>query len=279
MTKMRLTSSLFQIPIINNVLFYDTIDSTNNKAKELAKRGSVHGTLIVAREQTAGRGRMGRSFSSDRQGLYFSLILRPNIAMEQLSGITLMVALAVSSALDTLCNISTRIKWPNDIYLNEKKLVGILTESGSDYVVIGIGVNVNTKEFPEDIKSTATSLLLETGTEYNPEDILSAILKKLDRLYSSFAKSNSLDFSYTTECRNTTSFIAEYNHRLASLNRHVYIIPYDVTKQTDNPALINTAGLSPMLCKGIDSKGNLICQDITGLIHRVNSGEISLRQL
>ncbi|MBQ8318377.1 MAG: biotin--[Lachnospiraceae bacterium] len=148
---MRLNNTLFQIPIINNVLYYDTIDSTNNKAKELAKRGSVHGSLVVAKSQTAGRGRMGRSFSSaDNQGLYFSLMLRPNVSMNHLSSITLVTALAVSTALDTICNINTTIKWPNDVYINNKKAVGILTEAGPDYVVIGIGINVNTKEFPSD---------------------------------------------------------------------------------------------------------------------------------
>ena len=278
MMRMRLNNTLFQIPIINNVLYYDTIDSTNNKAKELAKRGSVHGSLVVAKSQTAGRGRMGRSFSSaDNQGLYFRLMLRPNVSMNHLSSITLVTALAVSTALDTICNINTTIKWPNDVYINNKKAVGILTEAGPDYVVIGIGINVNTKEFPSDISDTATSLYLETGMEYDLAIVLSTVLESINKLYHRFVSDNSLDFSYTNHLGATISFIEQYNSRLGSLNKQVYIIPYELTKQAANPALIDTSELEAMLCKGIDSAGCLICIDSKGYTHQVNSGEVSLR--
>ncbi len=264
---MRLNSSLFNIPCVNNVLYYDTIDSTNNKAKELARRGSVHGSLVVAKKQTAGKGRLGRSFESmSNDGLYFSLMLRPEVKPEHLSGITLVAALAVSKAIDNTCHVKTSIKWPNDIYLNGKKLVGILTEAGPDYVVVGIGVNVNTKGFDGDIANTATSLFLELGRSIDKEDLLKNILEQLNSLYYSFINHNNLSF-----------MVQDYNNRLEALNKDVYIIPQQRSLDTKHPSMLDTTDLTPVLCLGIDEQGNLKCQDIDGKQYYVNSGEVSLR--
>jgi len=264
---MKLSSSLFKIPIINNILFYDTIDSTNDKAKELARRNSVHGSLVVAKSQTAGKGRLGRSFdSSSGDGLYFSLLLRPNVEPSHLSGITLVAALALSQAIDEYCKVKTTIKWPNDIYLNGKKILGILTEAGPDYVVLGIGINVNTPTFKSDIAKTASSLFLETGLNYDKAELLSIILCKLNSLYESFISHKDLSFMQT-----------EYNCSLAGLNKEVYIIPQNVTLNIANPSDIDLSNLDPYICLGIDITGNLKCQDSFGTIHYVNSGEVSLR--
>lgn len=264
---MKLNSSLFTIPIINNVLYYDTLDSTNNKAKELARRGSVDGTLVVARSQTAGKGRLGRSFTSVSQdGLYFSLMLRPDVSPEHLSGITLVAALAVSKAIDDVANVNTSIKWPNDIYLNNKKLVGILTEAGPNYVVIGIGVNVNTKSFAADIADTATSLFLETRKAINKEELLKSILKQLSDLYENFINHNNLSF-----------MVQDYNERLGSLGKEVFIIPQQRSLDCKNPSKLDTSDLTPILCLGMDELGNLKCQDQENELHYVNSGEVSLR--
>lgn len=264
---MKLDSSLFSISFINNVMYYDTISSTNDKAKELAKRGSVHGSLVVAKSQTAGKGRLGRSFDSkNNDGLYFSLMLRPNVAPNHLSGITLVAALAVSKALDKRCQVTTSIKWPNDIYLNSKKIAGILTEAGPDYVVIGIGINVNTKAFYGDIADTATSLYIETGRNYTKEIILHEILRQFNNLYNQFVENDNISF-----------LVVDYNNRLGSLNKEVYIIPQKLSLDTANPAMIDTSGISPVVCLGIDRDGNLVCRDEDNKLHYVNSGEVSLR--
>lgn len=266
---MKLNSSLFSIPFVNNVLYYDTITSTNDKAKELALRGSVHGSLVVAKSQTKGKGRLGRSFvSKTSEGLYFSLMLRPNVSPEHLSGITLVAALAVSNAIDNFCHVKTSIKWPNDIYLNNKKIVGILTEAGPGYVVCGIGINVNTKAFDVAISDTATSLYLETGHSFCKENLLKEILICLDKLYSSFVANDDLTFMKE-----------EYNNRLLALNQDVYIIPQSLTQSNPNPANIDTSGLSPVSCLGIDHRGQLVCQDEDGKLQYVSSGEVSFRRV
>ncbi len=264
---MRINSSLFNIPFVNNVLFYDTIDSTNNKAKELAKRGSVDGSLVVGIKQTAGKGRLGRSFQSiDNGGLYFSIMLRPDVAAEHLSRITLVTALALSKAINSFCNVEASIKWPNDIYLGGKKLVGILTEAGPNYVVIGIGVNVNTKSFSNELASLATSLYLETGKEYSKAELLSHILEQLNDLYDIFLKSKDLYF-----------MVDEYNNCLGVLDKDIYLIPQQLSLNVSNPGLIDTSNLDTVHCLGINEKGDLVCRDSLGDLHYVNSGEVSLR--
>ena len=265
--RMKLNGLLFNIPFVNNVLFYDTIDSTNNKAKELAKRGSVHGSLVVAKSQTAGKGRLGRSFASmSDDGLYFSVMLRPEVSPEHLSGLTLVAALAVSKAIQNICGITPSIKWPNDIYVNNKKVVGILTEAGTDYVVIGIGINVNTKSFDKSIEATATSIYLETGTNVAKEELLMEILSQLNDLYDTFVVSKDLSF-----------LVEDYNQGLGSLNKEVFIIPQQLTLTSPNPSLIDTSALEAVLCLGIDKDGNLVCKDSKEELHYVNSGEVSLR--
>lgn len=269
MMRMKLNGSLFNIPFINNVLYYDTIGSTNNKAKELAKRGSVHGSLVVAKSQTSGKGRLGRSFDSmSDSGLYFSLMLRPNVNPEHLSGITLVAALATSRAIDNFCHVKTSIKWPNDIYLNGKKLVGILTEAGADYVVIGIGINVNTNSFQGDIADTATSLFLETGITFDKADLLKVLLNQLNALYEQFINQDDLSF-----------MVQDYNERLGALGHEVYIIPQQRSLDNQNPSKIDTTGLTPYICLGIDKQGNLKYKDTNEVIHYVNSGEVSLRNV
>ncbi len=264
---MRLNSSLFNIPFVNNVLLYDTIDSTNNKAKELAKRGSVDGSLVVGIKQTAGKGRLGRCFESlDDGGLYFSIMLRPNVEPEHLSRITLVAALAVSRAINSFCNVDTKIKWPNDIYLNGKKLVGILTEAGPDYVVIGIGVNVNTRCFDKNLTNLATSLFMETAYDYDKAELLACILKQLNELYDVFLASSDISF-----------MVDKYNSCLEMLDRDIFIIPQQLSLNTANPNTIDTSNLEAVHCLGINEKGELVYRDNLDNLHYVNSGEVSLR--
>ena len=138
------------------VLLEET-DSTNRAAKELARQGAPHGTAVLAKRQTAGRGRLGRSFFSPEGGLYLSVILRPQCKPEDLALMTPMAAVAVCRALEQVCAVSPRIKWVNDLYLGGKKLCGILCEGCGGAVIVGIGLNLYTPEggFPADIPATA----------------------------------------------------------------------------------------------------------------------------
>lgn len=264
---MKINSSLFNIPIINSVIEYDCTDSTNERAKVAAKRGSVHGTLFVAHRQISGKGRLGRTFDSEKdQGLYFSLLLRPHVNPKHLSNITLLTAVAITRALKRTCQVNPLIKWPNDILLNHKKLAGILTEAGSDYVIIGIGLNTRKKCFSPDLADTATSLFLETSSPPDDFTLLYNILQDFGSLFDDFVTMP--DFGFLSE---------EYNQNLASLNNLVYLIPHETSCNSSNPYEINTCNLTPFFCKGIDKNGFLLCEDSEHQIFTVNSGEISLR--
>ncbi|MDK2794712.1 MAG: BirA family transcriptional regulator, partial [Caldanaerobacter sp.] len=148
-----------------NYIHKESLSSTNDMAKELAYK-VPDGTVIVAEEQTKGRGRMGRSWFSEKSScILTSVILKPQIRPENTVALTQVAALAVVKAIEEVCSVKTKIKWPNDIILNSKKVCGILTEMSSEidvvnYIVIGIGINVNCTEFPDDLKEKATSLQL-----------------------------------------------------------------------------------------------------------------------
>lgn len=177
----------------NEIFYFDTIDSTNNKAKELASNGVPEGCIVVAEKQKAGRGRKGRSwFSAEGDGICLSLILRPAIPPSEASQITLMTAVALAETLLSHTGIDIKIKWPNDILVNGKKLAGILTEmtmemDAVDYIVIGLGLNVNTplESFPSEVKTIATSLFNETGRSYSRVGIIKTFLHNFETLYIS----------------------------------------------------------------------------------------------
>ncbi len=264
---MKINHSLFNIPIINSVIEFDCTDSTNLKAKEFAKRGSVHGTLFVAHEQTKGRGRMDRHFISPKDdGIYMSVLLRPPIELSKMANITLVTALAISRAIRDICHLSPQIKWPNDILINGKKIAGILTESGKDYVIIGTGINVHNQKFDSDIKNTATSINLETGTHIDSFQLLYCILENFNSLYYEFI--NEPDLSFMQK---------EYNSLLVNMEQEIFIIPHHLSQNNSNPYTISTEGLPSHICKGIDSNGNLLCMNSDEKIISVNSGEVSLR--
>lgn len=142
-------------------VFLEETDSTNRVAKELARQGAPHGTAVLAKKQTAGRGRLGRNFFSPEGGLYLSVILRPQCPVEDRALITPMAAVAVHRVLMEDLGIVTRIKWVNDLYIGEKKLGGILCEGCGDAVIVGIGLNLYTPEggFPADIPAIALDLM------------------------------------------------------------------------------------------------------------------------
>ena len=171
----------------NLLVYHPCIPSTNDLAKSLAKDGAAEGTIVIAAEQTAGRGRMGRSFHAPAGlGLYFSLILRPHCPAEQLLHLTCAAAVTVCDAVAKLCHHRPHIKWINDLVMDGKKLGGILTELSIhsktglvEWAVIGIGINCKhqPEDFPPELQNIATSLSLSTGKDISPEQLAACLLE------------------------------------------------------------------------------------------------------
>lgn len=179
--------------ISKKVVIFDEIDSTNNYLKNLAKDKSQNNILVVANYQTNGRGRLGRTFISDKSnGIYMSLLVRPNISINDAKKITCLTAVSINNAINELTGLNSKIKWVNDIYINNKKVCGILTEAQTsieegiiDYVVIGIGINVYKREFDESIRNIATSLEDE-GAIISRNDLIIKIVNNIDNYLNDF---------------------------------------------------------------------------------------------
>lgn len=234
---------------------YDTVTSTNTLLKEQAAQGAPHGTVMIARHQTAGRGRLGRSFYSPADtGLYMSILLRPTLKMEDALFLTTATAVAVANAIERVTGTQTFIKWVNDIFCHGKKVCGILTEAvpnletgNLEYAVIGIGVNLQppTKGFPEELQSIATSVLLEQ-TDCDMREILATeILNQLS--------------GYLKQLPEKT-FLEAYRQRCFLIGREVTILP------NDEKALV----------LGIDDKVGLVVRQKDGTERTLRTGEVSV---
>lgn len=170
--------------------YYPAVDSTNRVAKALAYHGAQEGTIVVAEEQTGGKGRLERNFFSPRvKGIWFSVILRPNFSPHDAPKFTLLAAVAVAEAMNRF-NLKPQIKWPNDIMFDGRKLVGILTEMSGEiakiaYIVVGVGINVNIDrdEFPAELQAVAASLKEMNGGEVSRVNFFRAVLEEFDKLY------------------------------------------------------------------------------------------------
>jgi BirA family biotin operon repressor/biotin-[acetyl-CoA-carboxylase] ligase len=173
----------------HRIVHFFRTESTNSTALDLAAKGAAHGTVIVAEEQTAGRGRFGRTWYSEKSsGIYASVILRPPLAPAVAPVLTLMAAVAAHQAISTTTGLPADIRWPNDVLVDGKKVCGILTEMSAEVdrlhaVVLGIGINVNHREMPSELKNIATSLRIEAGKSLSRAQILVALLKELERKY------------------------------------------------------------------------------------------------
>ncbi|MFN2414389.1 MAG: biotin--[acetyl-CoA-carboxylase] ligase [Pyrinomonadaceae bacterium] len=170
------------------ILRFESLPSTNTEAARQAARGAHEGLCVVAREQTAGRGRRERSWVSPKDaGLYLSVVLRPRFEPRDWPLITLAAALAAREALSEVCGLEADIKWPNDLLAGGRKLCGILAETAEGArgraVVLGVGVNLNERAFPEEIRGTATSVEGETGRAPDAEQLLAALLRALATRY------------------------------------------------------------------------------------------------
>ncbi|GIO22645.1 biotin--[acetyl-CoA-carboxylase] ligase [Oceanobacillus sp. J11TS1] len=179
----------------HHIIHKDATPSTQLIGHEAARDNAPDGTIIIAEEQTAGRGRMKKNWFSNKEGLWTTLLLRPSIPPNKASELTLLTAVAVRDALHQLTNLSIGIKWPNDLLIGDKKLCGILTEMQGeqdriDYVLIGIGLNVNQDEASWDtsIGDIATSLKIETGETWDKKEIVQAVLKCFEDTYELYLK-------------------------------------------------------------------------------------------
>lgn len=175
------------------VLSFDTIDSTNTYGKGLDRSSAPHGTVIIAEEQTAGRGRLQRNWiSSKGENLLFSVLLYPDFDVEKIALLPFAGSLAVADAIEDVTGLSPTCKWPNDVLIDRRKVCGMLLESSSgpggiERIVLGIGVNVNQQEFPEEIRYKASSLRNETGREIDRIRLLASIMNALELRYEQLA--------------------------------------------------------------------------------------------
>ena len=180
------------------VVYYDETDSTNNRAKDSGEKNGAHGTLFIADKQNAGKGRRGRAWESPSgKSIYMTILLRPQITPDKAPMLTLIMGLSVAEGIRKVSGAETEIKWPNDIVMNKKKVCGILTEMATEmeyvnYVVIGVGINVNQEYFSEGIKEIATSLYEETGTVYQRSELIAAVLERFEKNYEMFLETGDL---------------------------------------------------------------------------------------
>lgn len=242
----------------SKIIYYEETDSTNTRIRELAKEGLKEGTTVWADCQTAGKGRRGRSWESPAgENLYFSILLRPKLEPGKAPMLTLVMAYSIAKVLKEQENFSVQIKWPNDLILSGKKICGILTEmmlSGRevDFVIVGVGVNVNVSEFPEELQDKATSLYLEKGESFEREKLLQQILKEFDKQYKTFMQVQDLSFMQN-----------EYNQILVNKDKEVLVLEPGNEYQA--------------IALGINESGELLVKKDDDNIENVFAGEVSVR--
>ncbi len=156
----------------------ETVESTNDEVRQLAQSGAADGVIVIAERQTAGRGRRGAAwYSPPSESLTFSILARPSEPKSLWPRLALAAGLALAEALES-CGVEAGIKWPNDVWIRGKKAAGILVEAGSDFVVVGIGLNINSIHFPPEVAEIATSMRIESGREFKRPEILGKIIRK-----------------------------------------------------------------------------------------------------
>ncbi|MEJ6643010.1 MAG: biotin--[acetyl-CoA-carboxylase] ligase [Akkermansiaceae bacterium] len=161
------------------IIFLPECGSTNDEARRLALKGAAHYSLVLTELQTSGRGRRGQAWTCPQgEGLAFSMIMRPKAAPALWSRHALAAGLALAESLDGL-GLSAGVKWPNDVWVDGKKICGILVEAGADFVIVGVGLNINVPAFPEGLAHPATSIALETGGPVSREEVLISVLQRL----------------------------------------------------------------------------------------------------
>jgi BirA family transcriptional regulator, biotin operon repressor / biotin---[acetyl-CoA-carboxylase] ligase len=245
----------------SNILSYKKVDSTNDVAYSLAEKGMKEGTVILAEEQAAGKGRLGRKWSSPAKGgIYMSCILRPDIAPNEIPRITLFAAVAVAKAIREFSGLAPEIKWPNDILINGRKVVGILTEMKADqdavnFVVVGIGVNVNTPS--ESLPRAATSLKEEFSrsgsvTDLSRIDLARKMLERLDIEYALLKK------------KGFSPIIEEWKALSNIIGSRVKVMTHSRTFEAQ--------------AHDIDQDGSLVVRRERGQMEKISSGDIIIME-
>ncbi|WP_444659958.1 biotin--[acetyl-CoA-carboxylase] ligase [Caproiciproducens sp. R2] len=238
------------------VFSFDSIDSTNAQAKRQALSGAPNGSLFIAERQTGGKGRLGRTWESPSgTGLWFSVLLRPDSLPVQVTGITLLAGLAVCRAIRKQTDTPAMIKWPNDIVIGSKKVCGILTEMAAEidrieYVVVGIGINVNMENFPDELSGKATSLRRECGRPIARIGLLQKILKEFEEILCD-------------DIDRPEAILAEYKTLCVSLNRTVAF--------TRNQQSVTATAVD------ISPAGELIVRCGDGSLLSINAGEVAVQ--
>ncbi len=242
----------------DNITVYKSLISTNSTAKELYKNGACDGTVILAEEQTEGRGRMDRKWlSPSYKNILVSILLKPQIKVEHIYSLTLALAVSGIDAVKNVSGLSAMIKWPNDIYLNKKKLAGILTEFSvrgktPAYVILGMGMNVNwNPEKEKNILFPSTSIFIETGKETSRNTLMAEILKNFEIFYSDI-KNDKMEY-FLKRC-----------------NRLSLLTGTEISVDTGEEIIKGKAS-------GIDKDGGLILEGQDGNIKKILNGDVSLR--
>ncbi|MBQ8389715.1 MAG: biotin--[Oscillibacter sp.] len=235
----------------------ETIDSTNTYAKKLAMSGAPDGTVVIANDQTAGRGRMGRTFQSPKdKGIYLSVLLRPEMEPQRLMPVTAMAGIAVADAVEAVCGVRPGLKWPNDPVIGNKKLCGILTEMSLEgetgrvqYLVLGIGINVGQADLTEDVAAIATSLSAYLGRPVSRPQLAAALIKELEKLYE------------TLKDGDLSRYLAAYRRDCVNLGKTVQLLGEDREVVT---------------AVDIDGEFGLVVRTADGTEKTVRSGEVSV---
>lgn len=240
---------------------FASIDSTNAYLKRVASDGAPGGTVAVASEQTAGRGRRGRVFQSAAdKGVYLSVLLCPQLTPEQLMPLTGLCAVAMCDAVEKVCGVRPQIKWTNDLILNGKKLGGILTELGMEngtlsYVIIGVGINVSQQkeDFAGEVKDLATSLECELCREVSKNELAAVMIAALDTLYGDLKSGHTADY------------IEHYRRDCVTLGKEVQLLWQDVREK--------------VFALDVDEQFGLVVRRGDGTIDTIRTGEVSVRGL
>ncbi|NBI30504.1 biotin--[acetyl-CoA-carboxylase] ligase [Chengkuizengella marina] len=240
------------------IKYLQEVDSTQTMAAEMVKKGEEEGTVIIAEQQTDGRGRLGRKwFSPPGTGIWMSMILKPQIPLQFIHQLTLLISVAICRVIKRMLDVDVGIKWPNDLYINGKKVCGILLESSAEdervkHVIAGVGISVNLlqKDIPEDLKDKMTSLCIETGIKCNREELLISLFKEWEELYMLYLSEGFAPIRILWEA--------------LSICLHC-------------PIQVHThQGIVKGKAYGMDEMGALMIRDEEGKEHKIYSGDVSL---
>ena len=239
------------------ILRFDEIESTNTEALNQAKLGAEEGLCVVARQQTKGRGRHGRTWISEKDaGLYFSLVLRPTLETRFLPLITLMSAVVVFDVLREIYQLKPDIKWANDVHINDRKICGVLAEMAETNknlaIIVGIGINLKSTNFPPELSETATSIEEETGEEINAEKLLESITQKFSSFYKILESENGAD-----------KIRAEWTKRSS------YAFGKQVKAVLNNETIFGTT-------RGVEENGALRLETESGEIRIIYAGDVEI---